>query len=106
MGAHIRDKNQNATNAIVPIQKDVSAPIKMEPINPITIEMIEKIARTGPDAIAAASIGPRLWFKIPHPRIIEAIKRIIIPAVIFSALIVHNYSYGFHDIPLNASSKF
>ena len=81
MGAHIPDKNQNATNAVVPTQKDVLAPIKMAPINPITVEIIEKIAKTEPDAIAAVSIGPRLWFKIPHPRIIDAIKRIMIPAV-------------------------
>jgi len=88
MGAHIPDKNQNATNAIIPTQKDVSAPIKKAPINPMAIEMIDKIARTGPDAITAASIGPRLWFKIPHPRIIEAIKKIMIPTVIFLALSV------------------
>ncbi len=35
------------------------------------IEMIDKIARIGPDAIAAASIGPRLWFKAP---ILELLK--------------------------------
>lgn len=87
MGAHIPDKNQNATNAIIPNQKDVSAPIKMAPINPITIEMIEKIARIGPDAMAAASIGPRLWFNIPHPRNTEAMKKIMIPAVILGLLL-------------------
>ena len=80
-------------NAIIPSQKDVSEPIKMAPKIPITIEMIEKIARTGPDAITAASIGPRPWFKIPHPRIIEAIKRIMVPAVIFSTLIDHTFSH-------------
>lgn len=83
MGAHIPDKNQNATNAIIPIQKDVSAPIKKAPINPMAIEMIDKIARTEPDAITAASIGPRLWFNMPHPRNTDAIRSIIIPAVIF-----------------------
>ena len=60
MGAHILEKNQNATNAIILIQKDESDPIKMAPINPKTIEMIEKIATIGPDAIAAASTGPLL----------------------------------------------
>jgi hypothetical protein len=81
MGAHIPDKNQNATNAITPTQKDVSAPIKMAPINPIIIETIETNASIRGDAMMAASIGPRLWFKIPHPLIIEAINRIMIPAV-------------------------
>ena len=84
MGAHIPDKTQNATKAIKPNQKEVSAPIKMTPINPIAVERIEKIARIGPDAIAAASNGSRRWFKAPHPRIIEATKRIMTPKVVIT----------------------
>jgi hypothetical protein len=37
---------------------------------------------------------------------IEAIKRTMIPAVIFSPLIIYNCFLGLHDIPLNTSSKF
>ena len=69
MGTHILEKNQKAKKAIIPIQKDVSHPIKIAPIKPITIEMIEKIARTELDAITAASIGPRLWLNQPQPLI-------------------------------------
>ena len=47
-------------NAIRPTQKDESDPINMAATNPTTIEMIEKIGKIEPDAIAAASIGPRL----------------------------------------------
>ena len=47
-------------NAIIPTQKDEPAPINMAPTNPTTIEMIEKVAKIGPDAITAASTGPRL----------------------------------------------
>ena len=90
MGAHIPDKNQNATNAIIPNQKDVSVPIKMAPINPIIVETIETNARIRGDAISGASIGPRLWFKIPHPRNTEAMKRIMIPAVILALLSYEN----------------
>ena len=86
MRAHIPYKNPNAANAILPPQKDVSASIKMVPINLTTIEMIETIAGIGLDVIGAASIEPRLWFKIPHPSNREAIMRIMIPSVILGFL--------------------
>jgi hypothetical protein len=51
--------------------------------------MIEKIDRIGPDAISAACIGPRLWFKIPHPRIIDPNNNNIIPNIkMFSFLFI------------------
>jgi hypothetical protein len=76
-------------NAITPAQKEESDPIKIEPTNATTIEMIEIIANIVPDAITTACIGPRLWFKIPHPRIIEAIKRIMMPVVIWAPSIIY-----------------
>ena len=42
MNAHIPDKVQNATKAIISIQRDEWDPIKIAPINPKTIEIIEK----------------------------------------------------------------
>jgi len=91
-------------NAITPAQKEESDPIKIAPTNARAIEMIEIIVSIAPDTITAASIG-RLWFNSPHPRIIEAIKIIMIPAVIFLPLINRTCFLGFHGTPLNTSSK-
>jgi len=84
MGSQILDSNQNKIKEIKPTQKEESDPINIEPINAMMIETIVTIVKIGPDAIKAASIAPRLWFKPPHPLSIEAIKRMMIPAVIIS----------------------
>lgn len=59
MDSQIPDRNQNTMNAINPPQKDESDPINIEPINANMIEIIV-IAKIEPDAIKAASMGPRL----------------------------------------------
>jgi hypothetical protein len=81
IGIQIPERHQNATNAIKPIQKEVSIPIKIEPAKPRKIDKMEKIANNDPEAMAAASMGPLLWFNAPQPLIIEANKTMIIPAV-------------------------